>query len=49
MVNAHFELKMWVCVSDVFDVKTIVENMITSTTKKKKKKNRKPANGTIER
>ena len=36
MVNAHFELKMWVCVSDVFDVKTIVENMITSTTKKKK-------------
>ena len=35
MVNAHFELKMWVCVSDVFDVKTIVENMITSATKKK--------------
>ncbi|KAM4097957.1 hypothetical protein ACJW30_07G041100 [Castanea mollissima] len=35
MVNAHFELKMWVCVSDVFDVKTIVENMIASATKKK--------------
>ncbi|KAK9989472.1 hypothetical protein SO802_029711 [Lithocarpus litseifolius] len=37
MVNAHFELKMWVCVSDVFDVKTIVENMITSATKEKPK------------
>ena len=35
MVNAHFELKMWVCVSDVFDVKTIVENMIISATEKK--------------
>ena len=28
---------MWVCVSDVFYVKTIVENMITSATKKKPK------------
>ena len=37
MVNAHFELKMWVCVCDVFYVKTIVENMITSATKKKPK------------
>ncbi|XP_065622047.1 putative disease resistance protein RGA3 [Quercus suber] len=35
MVNGHFELKMWVCVSDVFDVKTIAGNMITSATKKK--------------
>ena len=37
MVNAHFELKIWVCVSDVFDVKTIVKNIITSATKKEPK------------
>lgn len=38
MVTAHFELKMCVCVSDVFDVKTILENMITSATKKNTRK-----------
>ncbi|XP_030943144.1 putative disease resistance protein RGA4 isoform X3 [Quercus lobata] len=35
IVKAHFELKIWVCVSDVFDVKTIVENIIISATNKK--------------
>ncbi|KAK4564518.1 hypothetical protein RGQ29_006549 [Quercus rubra] len=35
IVQAHFELKIWVCVSDVFDVKTIVENIIISATEKK--------------
>lgn len=34
-VNAYFELKMWVCVSDVFHVKTIVENMIICATERK--------------
>ncbi|TYH47235.1 hypothetical protein ES332_D11G396900v1 [Gossypium tomentosum] len=34
MVENHFELMMWVCVSDVFDVKIIVENMIKSATGK---------------
>ncbi|XWS24341.1 hypothetical protein CRYUN_Cryun28dG0093000 [Craigia yunnanensis] len=34
MVKDHFELKMWVCVSDVFDVKIIVENIIKSVTNK---------------
>ncbi|TYI58706.1 hypothetical protein E1A91_D11G379900v1 [Gossypium mustelinum] len=34
MVKNHFELMMWVCVSDVFDVKIIVENMIKSATGK---------------
>ncbi|KAB2006805.1 hypothetical protein ES319_D11G373100v1, partial [Gossypium barbadense] len=33
-VENHFELMMWVCVSDVFDVKIIVENMIKSATGK---------------
>ncbi|TYJ38597.1 hypothetical protein E1A91_A04G002700v1 [Gossypium mustelinum] len=32
MVKNHFELMMWVCVSDVFDVKLIVENIIESAT-----------------
>ncbi|XP_039044403.1 putative disease resistance protein RGA1 [Hibiscus syriacus] len=32
MVENHFELRMWVCVSDVFDEKTIVENIIKSVT-----------------
>ncbi|XP_050260788.1 disease resistance protein RGA2-like [Quercus robur] len=35
IVKAHFELKIWVCVSEVFDVKTIVENIIISATRKK--------------
>ncbi|XVF15660.1 hypothetical protein REPUB_Repub09cG0173600 [Reevesia pubescens] len=34
MVKDHFELRMWVCVSDVFDVKIIVENIIKSVTNK---------------
>ncbi|KAK4564487.1 hypothetical protein RGQ29_006523 [Quercus rubra] len=37
IVQAHFELKIWVCVSEVFDVKSIVENIITSATDKKPK------------
>ncbi|GMI79657.1 hypothetical protein like AT3G14470 [Hibiscus trionum] len=32
MVKDHFESRMWVCVSDVFDVKIIVENIIKSVT-----------------
>ncbi|XP_039024958.1 putative disease resistance protein RGA3 [Hibiscus syriacus] len=31
-VSGHFELRMWVCVSNVFDVKTIVANIIKSVT-----------------
>uniref|UniRef100_A0A2N9HJ32 Uncharacterized protein n=1 Tax=Fagus sylvatica TaxID=28930 RepID=A0A2N9HJ32_FAGSY len=31
-VKTYFELKMWVCVSNVFDVKTIVEKIIGSAT-----------------
>ncbi|KAL4614708.1 hypothetical protein ACB092_07G073000 [Castanea dentata] len=34
-VTAYFELKMWVCVSDVFDEKAIVEKIIASATNKK--------------
>ncbi|GMI79663.1 leucine-rich repeat (LRR) protein 1 [Hibiscus trionum] len=34
MVKDQFELKMWVCVSDVFDVKVIVGNIIKSVRKK---------------
>ena len=37
IVKAHFELKIWVCVSDVFDVNTIVENIIISASGKKPK------------
>ncbi|XVF15655.1 hypothetical protein REPUB_Repub09cG0173300 [Reevesia pubescens] len=33
-VKDRFELRMWVCVSDVFDVKIIVENIIKSATNK---------------
>ncbi|XP_057989490.1 putative disease resistance protein RGA3 [Hevea brasiliensis] len=29
-VKNHFELKLWVCVSDVFDLKVIVEKMLKS-------------------
>ena len=31
-VKSYFELKMWVCVSDVFDVKTIIEKIIEAAT-----------------
>jgi hypothetical protein len=31
----HFELKMWVCVSDIFDVKNIVAKILESATKVK--------------
>uniref|UniRef100_A0A7N2N2M1 Uncharacterized protein n=1 Tax=Quercus lobata TaxID=97700 RepID=A0A7N2N2M1_QUELO len=36
-VQANFELKIWMCVSDVFDIKTIVEMIIGSTTGRKPK------------
>ncbi|XP_030941611.1 putative disease resistance protein RGA4 [Quercus lobata] len=36
-VTAYFELKMWVCVSDVFDVKAIVEKIIASATNERPK------------
>ncbi|XP_056692119.1 putative disease resistance protein RGA3 isoform X2 [Spinacia oleracea] len=31
-VEDHFELRLWVCVSDVFDIKVIVEKILASTT-----------------
>ena len=34
-VKTCFDLKMWMCVSDVFDVKAIAENIIRCTTDKK--------------
>jgi hypothetical protein len=34
-IQNHFELKMWVCVSDSFHVKNIVENILEAATKKK--------------
>ncbi|KAF3955478.1 hypothetical protein CMV_019309 [Castanea mollissima] len=34
-VDKHFELKMWVCVSDAFELKIIVEKIIASATGKK--------------
>ncbi|KAL4601124.1 hypothetical protein ACB092_11G249500 [Castanea dentata] len=30
-VQKYFELKMWACISDVFDLKVIIENIIAST------------------
>uniref|UniRef100_A0A2N9J439 Uncharacterized protein n=1 Tax=Fagus sylvatica TaxID=28930 RepID=A0A2N9J439_FAGSY len=36
-VNTHFELKMWVCVSDDFEVKLISEKIIASATNYKLK------------
>jgi Leucine-rich repeat (LRR) protein len=36
-VNTHFELKMWVCVSDDFEVKLISEKIIASATNNKPK------------
>ena len=34
-VNKHFEQKMWVCLSDAFELKIIVEKIIASATGKK--------------
>jgi hypothetical protein len=36
-VQRHFDLKLWTCVSDPFDVKTIVQKLIESATKAKPK------------
>jgi Leucine-rich repeat (LRR) protein len=37
-IKKHFELKMWVCVSDNFDVEIIVGKILESATNKKTKK-----------
>lgn len=37
-VKTHFNLRMWVCVSDIFDVTTIVEKMIRSATNRESEK-----------
>ncbi|XP_062151827.1 putative disease resistance protein RGA3 [Alnus glutinosa] len=34
-VQRHFDLRLWTCVSDPFDVKTIVQKLIESATKKR--------------
>jgi Leucine-rich repeat (LRR) protein len=34
-IKNHFELEMWVCVSDPFDVKNIVEKILEAATEKK--------------
>ncbi|KAF2319611.1 hypothetical protein GH714_017572 [Hevea brasiliensis] len=34
-VKSHFELKMWVCVTDTFELKTIVQKILESATKRK--------------
>jgi hypothetical protein len=35
IIKKHFELKMWVCVSDPFEVKVVVEKIIASATSNK--------------
>ncbi|XP_075646226.1 putative disease resistance protein RGA1 [Castanea sativa] len=30
-IKEHFELKMWICISDVFDVKMIIQKIISTT------------------
>jgi Leucine-rich repeat (LRR) protein/nicotinamide mononucleotide adenylyltransferase len=35
LIEKHFQLKMWVCVSESFNVKNIVEKILESATKKK--------------
>ena len=30
-IQEHFELKMWICISDVFDVKMIIQKIISAT------------------
>ena len=37
--NKHFELTMWVCIYEEFDVKVIVEKIIESLTKKRSEPN----------
>jgi uridine kinase len=34
-VQKHFDMRLWACISDPFDVKTIVQKLIESATKKK--------------
>lgn len=34
-INKHFKLKLWVCISEEFDVKTILENIIEFIEEKK--------------
>jgi hypothetical protein len=34
-VQRHFDMRLWTCVSDPFDVKTIVQKLIESATKKR--------------
>ncbi|KAL4601037.1 hypothetical protein ACB092_11G242800 [Castanea dentata] len=33
-IKEHFELKMWICISDVFDVKMIIQKIISATGEK---------------
>ncbi|KAK4591947.1 hypothetical protein RGQ29_016426 [Quercus rubra] len=33
-IKEHFELKMWICISDVFDVKMIIQKIISATCEK---------------